>query len=167
MPSAVIALLILFAVSCGQMQSPIRRERATEEVTVSNEVGTLHGTLLLPSGHPPFPVVLIVAGSGPVDRNGNALPILYTDAYRLLAEGLANNGIASLRYDKRGVGASAAAVGRIEDARIEMEVADLNRFMAVLRRDARLGKLLLAGHSLGSLLAMLAAEVATVDGFAS
>jgi len=159
------ALLLLLIASCHETLKP--QAQRSEELTASNEVGTLHGTLLLPSGRPPFPVVLIVAGSGPVDRDGNWVPALHTDAYRLLAEGLASKGVASLRYDKRGVGASAAAVGRVEEMRIEMEADDVNRFMAVLRRDARLGRLVLAGHSLGSLLSILAAEAASADAYAS
>ena len=55
----------------------------------------------------------------------------------------------------------------LEDMRIEMEAADVNRFMAILRRDARLGRLVLAGHSLGSLLSILAAEAASADAYAS
>lgn len=66
----------------------------------------LSGTLCLPSTQTaPLCAALFVAGSGPVDRDGNA-PGFAMDAYRQLAHALARNGIASLRYDKRGVGAS-------------------------------------------------------------
>ncbi len=67
---------------------------------------TLAGTLTLPALQtPPLCAVLFVAGSGPVDRDGNA-PGFQMDAYRQLANALAEAGIASLRYDKRGVGES-------------------------------------------------------------
>ena len=52
------------------------------------------------------PLVLIIAGSGPTDRNGNNTTGLQTDAYRMISDTLAVNGIASLRYDKRGVAQS-------------------------------------------------------------
>ncbi|HET8841816.1 MAG TPA: alpha/beta fold hydrolase [Ktedonobacteraceae bacterium] len=69
---------------------------------------TLAGTLLIPA-HPRgtrVPGVVIVAGSGSIDRNGNELEVGYvSDLYKQLAESLAQHGIASLRYDKRGVGA--------------------------------------------------------------
>src|SRR5580692_12067691 len=67
--------------------------------------GNLAGTLTIPTGKGPFPVALIIAGSGPTDRDCNS-PGLKTDAYKKLAQGLADRGIASLRYDKRGIGAS-------------------------------------------------------------
>src|SRR4051812_7824676 len=76
-----------------------------EDVSVDNMFGALHGTLTLPERCAPVPVYLIIAGSGATDRDGNSGASLQTDMYRLLAEGLAERGIASLRYDKAGVGA--------------------------------------------------------------
>jgi uncharacterized protein len=66
-------------------------------------LGGLHGTLTWPDGSDSVPTVLILAGSGPVDRDGN-LPSACNDSLKLLANGLADQGIASLRIDKRGVG---------------------------------------------------------------
>ena len=71
----------------------------------------LHGTLAEPrSRDGKIPVVLIVAGSGPTDRNANG-PLLNTNSYALLAWGLAESGIATLRYDKRGIGESGVRFG--------------------------------------------------------
>src|SRR3954463_8587987 len=69
--------------------------------------GHLAGTLLLPEGEGPWPGVLLVAGAGPTDRDGNN-PLLPApiDNLKRLAQALAAHGIASLRYDKRGLGAS-------------------------------------------------------------
>ena len=77
-------------------------------ITLATPTGTIHGTLSLPASAPPYPVVLIIAGSGPTDRDGNAASI-HPDSYKLLAAALARDGIASVRYDKRGVGESAQA----------------------------------------------------------
>src|SRR5690242_17860196 len=80
---------------------------AEHELALPTAWGQLSGTLLLPEGEGPWPVALLVAGSGPTDRDGNsALDGLPLDSLKLLARGLAGRGIASLRYDKRGVGAS-------------------------------------------------------------
>ena len=70
--------------------------------------GALEGMIELPPHCPPYPVALFHAGSGPTDRNGNS-PALRNDSLKLLAEALAARGIASVRYDKPGVAASATA----------------------------------------------------------
>jgi uncharacterized protein len=66
---------------------------------------TMYGTVVRPFGSGPFPAVVMVAGSGPTGRDWNS-PLLpgSNGSARLLAEALAQVGIASLRYDKRGIG---------------------------------------------------------------
>src|ERR1044072_9870842 len=88
------------AKSSGQKMAAIE-----EAVRLENPNGNLYGTLLLPRSKRKVPVVLIISGSGPTDRDGNS-PLLKgpNNSLKLLAEGLASNGIASLRFDKRGVG---------------------------------------------------------------
>src|SRR5262249_61339665 len=78
----------------------------------------LAGTLALPKNSARGPVVLILAGSGPTDRNGNG-PLISTDTYRLLAAGLAAQGVRSLRYDKRGIGGRARPGARGEGPRFD------------------------------------------------
>ena len=63
-------------------------------------------TYLRPEGNDRVPLAVIIAGSGPTDRDGNSLQGLKTDAYKQLAEALADLGIATVRYDKRGIGGS-------------------------------------------------------------
>ncbi|MDU8633705.1 alpha/beta hydrolase family protein, partial [Pseudomonas syringae] len=77
-------------------------------ISVDTENGKLYGTLLLPRSDKPVPVVLIIAGSGPTDRNGNNPEGGRNDSMKRLAVILASNNIASVRYDKRGVAASKA-----------------------------------------------------------
>ena len=60
----------------------------------------IDGTLLVPNDETPPPLAIIIAGSGPTYRNGNQ-NMMKNNAYRLLAEGLAAEGIATFRYDKR------------------------------------------------------------------
>src|SRR5258707_12555054 len=75
------------------------------EVSWTLDSTTVYGTLVRPSGSGPFPAVVMVAGSGPTDRDWNS-PLLpgTNGSARLLAEALARAGIASLRYDKRASG---------------------------------------------------------------
>ena len=147
----------------------------SQPVTLKTATGDLHGTEVLPSGAGRPAVVLIVPGSGPTDRDGNSpVPVapgktLHTDTYRLLAASLAANGIASVRYDKRGVAASAAAMaGKTEsDLTFENGIDDAVAWVNMLRADSRFSKVIVVGHSEGSLIGMVAAARAKADGFVS
>jgi pimeloyl-ACP methyl ester carboxylesterase len=75
----------------------------------SNDGSVLAGTLTLPaSTTDKLPALVLLQGSGPTNRDGNQPPVLRTDLLRQIAEGLALRGIATLRYDKRGMHANAA-----------------------------------------------------------
>ena len=116
----------------------------------------LVGTLALPAAPGPVPVVLIVAGSGPVDRNGNALPSLHSNFYAQLAWRLAQRGIASLRYDKRGIGGSASGVDPAMSS-FDDFAEDALAAARSLAGDERFGPIVIAGHSEGGWLAIRAA----------
>lgn len=128
-------------------------------VGIHNGLGMLIGTLLLPEGCPPFDVVLIHAGSGPTDRDGNS-PLLIgsNDSLKLLAEALQQRGIASVRYDKRGVAQSADATQPELDLRFEDYSTDLTLWMDAVRAQDDFGDLTLLGHSEGALIASVASS---------
>jgi pimeloyl-ACP methyl ester carboxylesterase len=126
--------------------------------------GGLHGTLMQPANPAARgPAVLIIAGSGPTDRDGNG-PGLSTDTYKFLAEGFAAQGIRSLRYDKRGIGESRAMVTREEDARFTHFVDDAISAVKSLSARVDVSKIVVAGHSEGALIAILAAQRIDVAG---
>ncbi|MBV8636761.1 MAG: alpha/beta fold hydrolase [Candidatus Eremiobacteraeota bacterium] len=128
-----------------------------EPLTVSIPQGHLSGTLMLPQeSASPVPVALIIAGSGPVNRNGN-VPGLQNDAYKKLAEALAARGIATLRYDKRGIGES-TVVQTESDLRFDDYVNDALLLTEKLEQDKRFSKVEIIGHSEGSLIGILAAQ---------
>ncbi|MBN9353052.1 MAG: alpha/beta fold hydrolase [Hyphomicrobium denitrificans] len=123
----------------------------------------LYGTLVLPEGPNPVRAVLILSGSGPTDRNGNN-PAGANDSLKLVAHGLAAEGIASLRVDKRGIAASAGAGLREDDLRIETYVTDAVAWLDFLRGELPQSRVLLLGHSEGALIATLAARRTDVAG---
>lgn len=104
-------------------------------------------------------VVVVIPGSGPIDRDGNAGPGgMHSDTYRLLAEGLAAAGIASLRVDKRGFYGSAAAIADPNDVTVAGYAEDARNW--VERASGLAPCVWIAGHSEGGLVALVAAEQA-------
>jgi hypothetical protein len=141
---------------------------ATSELELRTAWGRLCGTLELPAGPGPWPGVLLIAGSGPTDRNGNnALLPLAIDNLRRLAEALAARGVASLRYDKRGLGASTYPGLSEEALRFGSLVDDAVLLAQWLADDARISRVTLAGHSEGALIATLAGAAAPVQAVVS
>lgn len=132
---------------------------------------TLDGTLTLPNpSGKPVPVVLLIAGSGPTDRDGNSGASLKTNAYKLLADSLAQQGIAVARYDKRYSGTNlktALTTLNRDKRRFSDNVSDALGFIRQLQADKRFASVVVAGHSEGSLVGMLAAEQANVSKFIS
>ena len=130
-----------------------------EEITLNTRTGDIYGKLMLPESNTPCPVVIIIAGSGPTDMDGNSIGTGMTNNSLLyLAQELAANGIASVRYDKRGIGKSSAAGTKEEDLRFDHYIDDAAAWADKLGGDARFSKVVIAGHSEGSLIGMVAAK---------
>ncbi|OWJ94867.1 alpha/beta hydrolase [Pseudomonas sp. A46] len=165
-PCMLRALLLVFLALAGQamaapqavLQRPIELDTGT---------GLLQGTLLRPKTGEAVPVALIIAGSGPTDRDGNNPMAGRNDSLRKLAELLARNGIASVRYDKRGIAASHAAGPDERHLSLEGYAADAAAWGRRLKQDPRFSQLILIGHSEGSLIAGLAAQPAGADALVS
>ncbi|MFN4297478.1 MAG: alpha/beta hydrolase [Brevundimonas sp.] len=133
----------------------IQSAPVSEDIFILSEPAPLHGTLLTPVETQAAAV--LIPGSGPTDRNGDQLPAIRAATLRLLAEGLAGQGVATVRIDKRGVGASAAATLSEDALRFDHMVEDARAGAADLT--ARTGRdcVWLMGHSEGGLVAQVAA----------
>lgn len=144
---------------------PYTAETPFELKTLS---GTIRGTITLPKqATGKAPVVLIIPSSGPTDRDGNKPKLNQrADTYKLLAAALAKNGIASLRYDKRLVGETVNAA-RESKLRFDDYVDDAVALTTQLHDDPRFEKVIILGHSEGSLVGMLASAGQPVNGFIS
>lgn len=137
----------------------------TEEVTFTNDTdgATLAGTLTYPQGcetmeQGTVPVVLMVTGSGPENRDEE---IFEHKPFLVIADYLARNGIATLRYDDRGVGASVG--GDVKSATTEDFMRDAAAGIAFLRRQPTFGKVGCLGHSEGGAIAFMLAARQMVD----
>ena len=122
------------------------------EVAINTPEGQLQGTLEQAEG--PH-AALILPGSGPTDRDGNQLPLLHSDVYRLLAEALAAEGVTTLRIDKRGIGGS---FGDPNAVSLDLYAQDTAGWIAALRAATGADCVWLLGHSEGAIIAMHAAE---------
>ena len=153
---------------------------AEHEIVIHAGKGELHGSMRTPEGFRYGPAVLIIAGSGPTDRNGDStVPGVKPGSYRLLADALEKADVPTLRYDKRVVGASMSALlgstapstAAVYAAEADLRFSDIAGDAAAMA--ARLAKahgvtcVVILGHSEGSLVGMLAAQQVPVCGYIS
>ncbi|WP_460318684.1 alpha/beta hydrolase [Pseudomonas ogarae] len=151
-----LSLTLFTGLFCSLAQATVLQR----PISLDTGSGELFGSLLLPKSDTPVPVVLIISGSGPTDRDGNNPEGGRNDSLKRLAWVLARHNIASVRYDKRGVAASLAATPDERNLSVEAYVADAVAWSRKLAADPRLGPLILLGHSEGALIASLAAPQA-------
>lgn len=140
--------------------------QSSEEVILVYDSINVYGTLLLPADLEEMPVALIISGSGPTDRNGNN-PVMQNNSLKLLAEALADAGIASLRYDKRGIAASAIPNASESDVSFEDFISDAEGWIDLLKQDERFNDFVVIGHSEGSLIGMITAQKSEVSKYVS
>jgi pimeloyl-ACP methyl ester carboxylesterase len=168
--AALSAALLLAATGCGAREDSAPEAEPPGAAPEEQEVGfdsgpdTLHGTLAVPRGADgPVPAALIISGSGPTDRDGDNPMRPDAGTNENFARVLADNGVASLRYDKLGSGETGMG-GRDEDTPVgydvfEQGMADAYAFLAD-RPEVDPERLLVLGHSEGALFALRAPAVA-------
>lgn len=131
-----------------------------KDTVVTTDGGILYGVLAKPASPQPWPVVLIIAGSGPTDHNGNnpLLPVANGNSYQQLAAALADNGIASLRYDKRGIGQSGGFKKSSSATSLDDYTDDAIAWIDHLQKNtAQFKSVEVMGHSEGALIGLMAA----------
>ena len=155
---ALTLLMLVLTIFYGSARA------ASEDVLIETELGPLAGTYLLPESGAPKAVALIIAGSGPTDRNGNSKVIPGSNnSLKMLAEALADNGVGSLRYDKRLIGESAGTDLSEAELRFDTYIEDAKALLAYLRARAD-APLLVVGHSEGAQIGTVAAAGEEVCG---
>ena len=133
------------------------------EVVVECEWGTISATIDMPAKGSDT-AVLVVAGSGPTDRNGNSAAGLNTFCYKMLGEALAESGYAVMRYDKRAIGGSPIPAEDVPNLVFEDYIDDARTCVEYLRAEG-FERVIVAGHSEGGLIALqLATEECCLDG---
>ncbi|WP_154222278.1 alpha/beta hydrolase [Marinicella rhabdoformis] len=143
--SALLLCALLFST-----QSQAWQDTETS-ITVKGHV--IHGSLAKPKDSDT--VILIIAGSGPTDRDGNQAQ-MKSNAYLMLAQDLYQAGYATLRYDKRGIGASTESKVDMSQLRFKDYVDDAKVWVDELSTQFK--HVILAGHSIGGLMALQVAQ---------
>ncbi len=152
----VLALFLVSSLSFCQKQ--LYNE---EEISISKWID---GTLLSPNISEKLNLAIIIAGSGPTNRNGNQ-NFLKNNSLKKLAEELSNNGTATFRYDKR-------IVKQIRKGNVDKNmmfddfVNDASDVIDYFKAKETYSKIYVIGHSQGSLVGMLSAKD-KADGFIS
>ncbi|MFC7356949.1 alpha/beta hydrolase [Jejudonia soesokkakensis] len=134
----------------------------SEEIKVSKYVD---GTLLVPINAEKPKLVIILAGSGPTDRNGNSM-MAKSNTLKLLAEGLSAQGIATFRYDKRSVKMLKDRNPNVDHIKFDDFIEDATTTLDYFKKSTDFSEVYIAGHSQGSLIGMIAAKEGA-DGFIS
>jgi len=150
----------------AETQTSTSSHPGEKEIEIASAVGSkLYGTLL--SKNNQQPLAIIIAGSGPTDRNGNSTLGSATNEYRMLAYALDSQNIATFRYDKRGIAKSAYAGMKESDLVFDDYVKDAEKIFDYLHDSLGFKNIYFVGHSEGSLIGMLASEKKKVAGYIS
>ncbi len=158
-------LLLLFVVSL--IVQSIWAQKSEELFIESFDSLKLSGTLLMPKKKVDnLSLAIIIAGSGPTDRDGNS-GIMINNSLKYLAEGLVKHNIASFRYDKRAIGKSLSSSIREIDLRFDDYVNDVKALIQFFDKDKRFSSIVIIGHSEGSLLGMIAVQNTKVKKYIS
>ncbi len=166
MKKIILLLLVisLVVVSCSskEIEKEEKKEELVwdEEYTVKKEDGVISASLMMPEGDK-VPVVLIIGGSGPIQKNG------FVNEYIMMADLLKKEGIATVSYDKIGAGESLVDNLNESDITIDTFVNDAELLIDNINSDSRFSNVYIAGHSQGSLIAVLVAKDKDVDGIIS
>ncbi len=126
----------------------------------------IDGTILTPKTKTKSPLVILIAGSGPTDRNGNQ-QMMSNNHLKFVAEGLYKEGIATFRYDKRIIKQMKDRTINEESIRFDDFIKDARDIVAYFKRSDAFSKIIILGHSQGSTVGMIAAQEEGVNGYIS
>jgi hypothetical protein len=138
---------------------------SSQELAIKVNDGDIFGTYLEASNNKNL-IVIIISGSGPTDRDGNsAMMGGKNNSLKMLTEGLYNNGFSSFRYDKRMIGKSSGFPSE-ENTGFNDFIEDAESIINYFKKSG-FDKVVIAGHSEGSLIGTVAARKTDADGFIS
>ncbi|MEP6950711.1 MAG: alpha/beta fold hydrolase [Ginsengibacter sp.] len=137
-----------------------------KEIAITVNQGTrLYGTLL--SKNNGQKLAIIIAGSGPTDRNGNNPMGVSASSYKMIADELDTQNIATFRYDKRGIGKSVVDNMNESDLVFDDYIKDAEKIFEYMHDSLGYKNIYFIGHSEGSLIGIIASQRVRLKGFIS
>lgn len=146
----VLAYILLFISA-----SVFGQNYMENELTINSDKSTLNGTLLTVNSKSKTPLVIIIPGSGPTDRNGNSFTT-NNNSLKFLAKALAEKNISSYRYDKSVVSNKKEETNKVDSLRFEHLINETKAVLQYFKNENKFSNVIVAGHSQGSLVGMIA-----------
>ncbi|MBU9674940.1 alpha/beta hydrolase [Planococcus sp. CP5-4] len=154
-----------FELERGEKEQAVDPEKIIETEV---EGGMMQALEEIPATDGPHPVAILIAGSGPTDKDGNSLTLTgKNNSLKMLAEELKAEGIAVIRYDKRGIGDNAALAKNESELRFDDYAEDAAAWIRFAKEDERFSDVAVIGHSEGALVGLVAANQQGVDSYVS
>lgn len=147
-----------------------KEQAADPEKIIETQVegGMMQALEEIPDTAGPHPAAILIAGSGPTDKDGNSLTLPgKNNSLKMLAEELKAEGIAVIRYDKRGIGDNAALAKNESELRFDDYAEDAAAWIRFAQADARFSEVAVIGHSEGALVGLVAANQEGVASYVS
>jgi pimeloyl-ACP methyl ester carboxylesterase len=157
-----ILILLIVTLASAPLHAQETKSYNQKDISVSP---LIDGTILTPETAAKSPLVIIIAGSGPTDRNGNQ-QMMKNNSLQYLAEGLYKEGIATFRYDKRIIKQMKDRTMNEESIRFDDFIKDAEAVVDYFKRSDAFSKIVVLGHSQGATVGMVAAQQGA-DGFIS
>ena len=149
-----IPLLLAFISTFSFAQ---KKNYSETEIAIPTNFVTINGTLLSPNSTEMIPLVILIPGSGPTDRNGNNIS-MKNNSLKFLAEDLAKENIAVYRYDKSVLSFTKEDQEKIDSLTFDTFIQEAQSVISYFKNTNKYSKIIVAGHSQGSLVGMIAAQ---------
>jgi len=162
--AAAVTMIMATGMTPANASETVHVAAADQRVSFAADGTTTYGTLHIPRhlAGQHLPAALLLPGSGPIDRNGDAPPTYTPHTLALIAGVLGDKGIMSLRFDKYFTGQTGGGTYAKDPGRIDIQAyirqADAAYALLAARPEADQRKLLIAGHSEGGLTEMMVDE---------
>lgn len=150
----IFSLFILFIsyVSLAQEKS-----YSETNISIPTNSVSINGNLITPFYSEKIPLVILIPGSGPTDRDGNSA-MLKNNSLKYLAEALANKNIATYRFDKSVLSYAKHDKEKVDALTFETFIKEVKSIIKYFKNAKEYSKIIVAGHSQGSLVGMLASK---------